>query len=165
MHTCIFTYIYMCIFMNIYRHNTAKYCDTQKYSVYRYNTTYADTILQHTATHWSILHIKVQHTATHCNTPQHAATHCNTLQYTAIHYICTHCTTLCTQVNFLYFNIEESFVLHDNKTIYCSTLQHTATHCNTPQYTATHCVTLQQATYAGEFPLLQHRRIIRAPQQ
>ena len=31
----------------------------------------------------------LQHTATHCNTPQHTATHRNTLQHTA-----THCNTL-----------------------------------------------------------------------
>ena len=28
---------------------------------------------------------RLQHTATHCNTPQHTATHCNTLQHTATH--------------------------------------------------------------------------------
>ena len=41
--------------------------------------------LQHTATHCNTL----QRTATHCTTLQHTATHCNTLQHTA-----THCNTL-----------------------------------------------------------------------
>ena len=41
--------------------------------------------LQHTATRCNTL----QHTATRCNTPQLAATHCNTLQH-----IATHCDTL-----------------------------------------------------------------------
>jgi len=66
--------------------------------------------LQHTATHCNTLQtlqhtantathiIKLQHTATRCDTLQHTATHSITLQHTA-----TRCATLC----------------------------HTATHCNT----------------------------------
>ena len=119
--------------------------------------------LQHTATHCNTLH----YSATLCKTclcpppaPQNplvydgSATHCNTLQHTA-----THCNTL------------------EHTTIHCDTLQHTATHCNihfsrppaprdpqayrastthcsTLQHTATHCNTLQHtATHCNT---LQH---------
>jgi len=73
-------------------------------------------------------------TATHCNTLQHTAPHCNTLQHTATNYIYAE--------EFLYFNINESFVLCNNKMLtatHCKTLQHTATHCNTLQHIAKHC--------------------------
>ena len=40
-------------------------------------------------------------------------------------------------------------------TLYCSTLQHTATHCNTLQHTAAHCNTLQHtATHTNDEDML-----------
>jgi len=73
----------------------------------------------------NIILVRLQHTATHCNTLQHTATHCNTLQHTA-----THCNTL--QYTAIQCNILQHTATH------CNTLHHTATHCNTRKHTATH---------------------------
>ena len=90
--------------------------------------------IQRTATHCNTL----QHTATHCNSLQHTATHCNTLRYTA-----THCNTL------------QHTATHYNS------LRHTAAHCNTLQHTATHCSTLQHtATVRAKSPKEQTRKYL-----
>jgi len=70
-----------------------------------------------------VFRVTLQHTATHCNTPQHTAAHRNTLQHTA-----THCNT------------PQHTAAHRN------TQQYTATHCNAPQCTATHYNALQHTT-------------------
>jgi len=97
-------------------------------------------LLQHTATHCSILlHTTlmeaqsrkdkhVPHTATHCNTLQHTTTmeaHSGKANRIHVQHTATHCDT------------PQPTATH------CNTLQHTAPHCNTLQHTATHCNTLQ----------------------
>ena len=77
-------------------------------------------------------HIYLQHTATHCNTPQHTATHCNILQHT------TYSHTRRTREEAAHVH-----TLQHPETRY-NTMQHTETHCNKLQHTATHCNTLQQ---------------------
>jgi len=64
--------------------------------------------------------LRVEHTATHCNTLQHTAAHCNTLQHTATHV----------------------FQLHLQPFL-CGICAESRKHCNTLQHTTTHVFQLQ----------------------
>jgi len=105
-------------------------------------------ILQHTATHEcrcftfriddrSLLHVQMQHTATHCNTLQRSAMHCNRWMLTGyLQEWRWHRPLIC--------------VCMQHTATHCNTLQHTATHCNTLHHTATHCYTrLHTATHCN----------------
>ena len=102
-----------------------------------------------------VLQIRLQRTATHCNTLQHTATHCSTLQCTA-----TNCNALqhtASRGNTLQHTLQrtpqhtaavltyEIFVLQERKTVFgrvgSNTLQYTATHYHTLQCIATHTAT------------------------
>jgi len=54
--------------------------------------------------HWGPQDIRLQHTATHCNTLQHTATHCNTLQHTASHLFCWGSLTLISRSSYIDIN-------------------------------------------------------------
>jgi len=70
----------------------------------------------------------MQHTATHCNTPQRAQTHCNTLQHTA---------TRCNTPQHTAKNCKRSSSHMQWKRQVCNSLQLTAKLCNTLQRAAT----------------------------
>jgi len=86
--------------------------------------------LQHTATHRNTPQHTATHTATHCNTLQCTATHCNTLQH-----IATTCNTP--------HNLFRKQALQDEQNVSLA-----ATHCNADRNTlqqpaTTRCNTLQ----------------------
>jgi len=134
---CVTWLIYTCDMTHLYVRHDSYICVTWPIHVCveraRHCNTHTSQRRNYTATH-----IRLQHTATHCNTLQHTATHCNThtsqrRNYTATHirlqHTATHCNTL------------------QHTARYCNTLQHTYVtaqqlHCNTHK-TATHCNTLQ----------------------
>jgi len=114
------------------------------------NTATRCNTLQYAATHCNILRL----TATCCNTLQHTATHCNThgVAYAAgccpdlekVTHSCVNESYICLTWLIHMRDITDAYVCHGLFTgvacdpVYCSDLQHTATHCNTLQHTATH---------------------------
>ena len=119
--------------------------------------------LQRTATRCNTLQSLTSCGSTHsshrlrcycCNTLQHAVTHCNTLHHTATHcntlqHTATHCNTL-PKVTLRSI----TRTAHEFRCCCCNTVQYTATHCYTLQHTATHCNT-RQHTAAQCFILLR----------
>ena len=86
--------------------------------------------------------LKVQHTATQCNTVQHMSQRMGWCFCHGIH----------LQKILSRYSSQEKQKLQRTAT-HCNTLQHTATHCDTLRHTATHCDTLQySATHCN--PLL-----------
>jgi len=154
--------------------HTAKHCNKLQYTAYtttHYNTNTRNALLRvvqeksigpvrigmpKMACFRNFAGVRLQHTATHCNTLQHTAMHCNALKRTE-----THCNMLQHTFAIGAGNFERSGEDWDAKNgcfqkgCDCSMLQHTATHynnCNalkhtvtlynTLQHTATHCNTL-----------------------
>jgi len=100
-----------------------------------------------------VLSAKLQHTATHCNTPQHTAAHHSTPQHTAAR-------RSTPQHTAAHRNTLQHTATHRN------TPQHTAAHRNTPQHTATHRNTLQHtATHLPHLGLARvERHRLKQPQ-
>jgi len=109
--------------------------------------------------------VRLQHTATRCNTLQHAATHCNMLQ--------RHCNTLQhihththTHHNTLQHSVTHSITLHRTATRVTlstpsmCTLCQTATHCNTLQSTATRVTSSMPKLSTGASATMTWLRVV-----
>ena len=140
------------------QHTTA-HCSTRQYTAIQNKYSFDESPRLHNhAPSFSKVHSthKLQHTATHRNTPQNRQTHgitahCSTLQHAAAR--CSRLQQTAADCNRLQYTTSHCSTLH-HTAVHCITLQHTASHCITLHHTSAHCSTLQHT--AAHCSILQH---------